>query len=232
MKYFTEEEKMEMVKRFESLIQTVDRPGMDKLLAFIRKSDFYKAPASTKYHNPISGGLYHNPIPGGLLAHSLNVYDCLKRKIDSGWPGNGKEVHVPEESLIIAGLLHDICKTYYYTETFKNVKHYEKEIVEAEKAKGVYPKKDGMGEFVWITEIGYDVNDAIPYGHGEKSVMMIENYIKLTGQERYMIRWHMGFSEPKENWAILAAAISKYPEILAIFEADLEATYCLEERNA
>ena len=223
MRYFTDEEKKQMIERFETLIQTVDRQGMDKLLAYIRKSDFYTAPASTKYHNPI---------PSGLLAHSLNVYDGLKRKIDSGWPGNGKEIRIPEESIIIAGLLHDICKTYYYKETYKNVKHYEPEIVEAEKSKGVYSKKDGMGEFVWVTEIGYDINDAIPYGHGEKSVMMIENYIRLTGQERYMIRWHMGFSENKDNWSILGAAIYKYPEILAIFEADLEATYCFEERNA
>ena len=223
MRQFTEDERKQMVDRFESLMGSVGREGIDNLMSFIRKSDFYTAPASTKYHNPI---------PGGLLAHSLNVYDGLKRKIDSGWPGNGKEIKIPEESIIITGLLHDICKTYYYKETYKNVKHYEPEIVASEKAKGVYSKKDGMGEFVWVTEIGYDINDAIPYGHGEKSVMMIENYIKLTGQERYMIRWHMGFSENKDNWSILGAAIYKYPEILAIFEADMEATYCLEERNA
>ncbi len=52
------------IERFESLLLSCNRDGMDKLLEFIRKSDFYTAPASTRFHN------CHE---GGLLEHSLNV---------------------------------------------------------------------------------------------------------------------------------------------------------------
>jgi hypothetical protein len=92
-------------------------------------------------------------------------------------------------------------------------------------------KSDSNGRFDWVTVPGYTVNDKFPYGHGEKSVMMIEQFIKLKPYERYAIRWHMGFTEPKENWNTLSAAIKKYPLILAVHEADLEATYLLEEEE-
>lgn len=55
--------------------------------------------------------------------------------------------------------------------------------------------------------------------------MMITEYIKLTGEEKYAIRWHMGFSEPKEVYNSLGLAIKKYPLVLLVHEADLEATY-------
>ena len=53
----------------------------------------------------------------------------------------------------------------------------------------------------------YTVDDTIPYGHGEKSVMMLTEYVKLTNEEKYAIRWHMGFSEPKENYGPLRISI-------------------------
>lgn len=49
--------------------------------------------------------------------------------------------------------------------------------------------------------------------------------------ERYAIRWHMGFTEPKESWNTLKEAIKKYPLVLAVIEADLEATFLTEEYN-
>lgn len=61
--------------------------------------------------------------------------------------------------------------------------------------------------------------------------MIAEQYIDLKPVERYAIRWHMGFTEPKENWGALSAAIGKYPFILALHEADLEATYLLEKEE-
>ena len=60
-----------MEKEFEQLLLSTKREGMDKLLNFIRKSDFYKAPASTRFHS------CHER---GLLEHSMNVYKCLKEK--------------------------------------------------------------------------------------------------------------------------------------------------------
>lgn len=61
--------------------------------------------------------------------------------------------------------------------------------------------------------------------------MMIEEFMRLEPVERYAIRWHMGFTEPKENWNTLGIAIRKYPLILVLHEADLESTYLLEKEE-
>ena len=189
-----------MVKEFEDLLLSTKREGIDKLLEFIRKSDFYKAPASTRFHS------CHE---GGLLEHSLNVYKCLKEKRSNIiWKEPLEKI--PEESLIVSALLHDLCKTYFYVVDYRN-------------------KKNDAG--VWEKVPYYTVDDKIPYGHGEKSVMMIEEYIKLTPTERYAIRWHMGWSEPKENYNALGTAMGKYPLVLALHEADQEATYLLEKEE-
>lgn len=190
----------EMIERYENLLKAVNRDGMDKLLAFIRKSDFYKAPASTRYHSSHEGG---------LLEHSLNVYACLVAKLDNKTWGDALK-DIPQESIIIAALLHDLCKTYFYTVDYRN-------------------KKNDAG--TWEKVPYYTIDDKIPYGHGEKSVMMIEEYIKLTPVERYSIRWHMGFTEPKENYNAVGGTFGKYPLAMALHEADLEATYLLESEE-
>lgn len=201
----------EKVELFENLLRSTNRDGIEELIAFIRKSDFYTAPASTRYHS------CHE---GGLLEHSLNVCECLLDKLNSEiWSETLKEI--PSNSLVISALLHDICKTYYYGTELKNKKVY------SETGK----KIDSNGRYDWETVPSYTVNDLVPLGHGEKSVIMVEKYIKLTGDERYAIRWHMGFTEPKENWNYLTAAIKLKPLVLALHEADLEATYLLEKEE-
>ena len=216
----TKEQREQEQMRFEELMMGVSRDGMDRLMDFIRKSDFYTAPASSKYHSNCEGGLLH---------HSLQVYDCLKAKAEEMVSGNPLWTEVfkgiGEESIVLIALLHDICKTYYYVAGTRNQKTYDPEKV---KAAGYGVKHDSMGDFIWETVPSYEVKDQVPYGHGEKSVMMIEEYIKLKPVERYAIRWHMGFTEPKESWGTLGEAIKKYPVILATSEADLEATYILE----
>lgn len=198
------------IERFESLLRSTERAGMDNLMEFIRKSDFYTAPASTRYHS------CHE---GGLLEHTLNVYDRLVSKFnDELWK---EKVDVGSDSLIIAALLHDLCKSYFYGTELKNKKVYSDNGT----------KSDSNGRFDWVTVPSYTVDDKIPYGHGEKSVMMIEEYIKLKPMERYAIRWHMGFSEPKENWNTLGTAMRKYPLVLALHMADLESTYLLEKEE-
>lgn len=217
-----EQQKMNM-ERFESLLLSTGREGIDDLLKFIRKSDFYTAPASTRFHAAVKGG---------LCAHSLNVHDVLRQKNETMKFNKIKLWdEIPEDSLIITSLLHDLCKTFYYVETTKNVKHYEPEIVEEESKNGAVVKTDAAGRYVWVSERGYEVDDKIPYGHGEKSVMMIEKYIELKGFERYMIRWHMGFSVPKEDWPVFGHALEMYPWILALYEADMEASYMLDTRK-
>ena len=198
------------IERFEELLRGTKREGIENLLEFIRKSDFYTAPASTRFHS------CHE---GGLLEHSLNVYDCLKSKCNSSvWIDN---IEVNTDTIIIVSLLHDICKVYTYGSELKNKKEYHD--------KGT--KSDSNGRFDWVTVPSYVIEDKFPYGHGEKSVMIAEQYIKLKPIERYAIRWHMGFTEPKENWNILGTAIRKYPLILALHTADLEATYLMEKEE-
>lgn len=201
----------ELIEKFEQLLTSVNRDGIDKLLAYIRKSDFYRAPASTRFHS------CHD---GGLLEHSLNLYECLlSKKQNPIWAEVLREVN--DESLILVALLHDLCKSYLYVPEFKNKKVYS----------STGTKRDEGGRFDWQAVKGYSTDDKIPYGHGEKSVMMIEEFIKLKPIERYAIRWHMGFTEPKEYWNTLTTAIKKYPIILAVHQADMEATYLLEEEE-
>lgn len=190
------------IVEFENLLGQVKREGMDNLISFIKKSDFYTAPASTRYHSNFKGG---------LLIHSLNVYDRLYQKLqnDDAWFRNGKIYS--DETLIIVALLHDVCKTFFYKETTRN------------------QKNDETGK--WEKVPYYTVEDKFPFGHGEKSVFMIERYIRLTKEEAMAIRWHMGFTEPKESWNCISAAITQYPLVLALHLADLEATYLLEEES-
>lgn len=184
-------------KRFKDLIDKIDRPGVEKLKEYLEKSDFYTAPASTRFH-----GSYE----GGLLQHSLNVYDALSRKKNNDPLWSQVLANVTEESIIIVALLHDICKTYYYTTEMIN------------------KKVDGH----WVQVPFYNVDDKMPYGHGEKSVMIIEQAMELELQERYAIRWHMGPYSGQQDWMTLGKAMDMYPLVLALFEADMEATHIME----
>ena len=197
------------IERFERLLRSTQREGIESLIAFIRNSDFYTAPASTRYHS------CHE---GGLLEHTMNVFDRLKTKFDDeAWKG----FSITDENIIISALLHDLCKSYFYVTEYKNKKVYSENGA----------KSDTNGRFDWVTVPGYTIDDRIPYGHGEKSVMMIEEFIKLEPMERYAIRWHMGFTEPKENYNVLSVAIRKYPLVLALHLSDLEATYLMEKEE-
>ena len=180
-----------MKEEFVKLLKETNREGIEKLLEFLEKSDFYTAPASTRFHGCEEGG---------LLKHSLKVYEILKHKVAN----NVLNLKVPEESIRIIALLHDICKTNFYAVDYRNA-------------------KNALG--VWEKVPYYKVEDTIPYGHGEKSVMMISEYIKLTNEEKYSIRWHMGYTEPKELYNTIGLAYTKYPIALLTHEADLEATY-------
>ena len=191
----SEEELEKNKKTFISLLKETKRENIEALLEFLEKyTDFYTAPASTKYHGNFKGG---------LLLHSMKVYQILVTKVKQ-YTYKKEFVDLSDETLRIVALLHDICKVNYYKESFKNAKN-----------------EKGEWEKVPI----YIVDDTIPYGHGEKSVMMISEYIKLSSEEKYVIRWHMGFTEAKENYSTIAQAYKKYPLGLLLHEADLEATY-------
>lgn len=179
-----------MKQKFINLLKQTNREGIDEIINFLEKTDFFVAPASTRFHGAIEGG---------LLEHSLKVYEILNEKIKKQ-----DIIEVNEDTIIIVALLHDICKVNFYKVDYRNA-------------------KNARGE--WEKVPYYTVEDTIPYGHGEKSVMMLTEYIKLTPEEKYCIRWHMGFSEPKESYTTLGLAYKKYPLALLVNEADLEASY-------
>lgn len=202
------------IAQFEAELSKIERPGMDKLLNFIRRSDFYTAPASTRFHLSCEGG---------LLQHSLNVLDALRDmmikendgkdeqgnpKIKYHYSVAGKFVTtVPEESVTIIALLHDICKTHFYSVSTRNAKN----------------EKTGKWEKVPY----YTVQDKMPLGHGAKSAMIIKQYIDLTTPEMYAIWWHMGFTDTQDTLT-LNAAIRQYPIIWAMHTADMIASSFME----
>lgn len=184
--------------------ENIKRDGVEDLLNLIEKTDFFIAPASTKYHNSYAGG---------LVDHSLNVLTALVKFAPK---------EIPYESLVLVALFHDICKLGYYVIDYKNQKVYKKNGT----------KSDEKGRFDWETIAYYTVDDKLPLGHGEKSVFMILDKMKLTVEETMAIRWHMGGYESKENYQSISKAYEEYPLALYLHLADMEATYVLDKRGA
>ena len=218
-----EKNKEEYLARFDQYIG--QRPGAEGLRKFLVKSDFFTAPASTKYHLAEAGG---------LCQHSLNVDDVLTEMMfteGTFWNRYAVSRGLTRENIACVALLHDLCKVYNYSTESRNKKSYDPADIAEAKAAGEYVKKDSKGEFVWKTVESYIYEDKMPLGHGEKSVMLAMNYIKLTSEEMYAIRWHMGLANPKELWRVMNDAFDKFALAVAAHEADMTATHLLECEN-
>lgn len=179
--------------------ENIKRPGSDKLLAWLcsENSDFFTAPSSTRYH-----GSYE----GGLAEHSLNVYDCLKDYLSRPRTKELYGMDFSEETIAIVSLLHDLCKVNFYAVDYRNAKN----------AQGVWEKVPY-----------YTIRDELPYGHGEKSVYIVSGFMRLSREEAFAIRFHMGFSG-NEDKGLVGQALEKFPLALALSVADMEAAYFLE----
>ena len=126
---------------------------------------------------------------------------------------------IDEDSLKIVTLLHDLCKTNFYEEGTRNQKTYDK--TKVANAQRWQIKEDSNGKFIWETVPTYAVNDKNPYGHGEKSVMMIEEFMKLSMEERYAIRWHMGMGDCTYNQIqAFNASCEKFPLVLLLHNTE------------
>lgn len=90
----------------------IKRDGAKELLDWLLSSDFFIAPASTKFHSAFNGG---------LCAHSINVYKRYVKKLEQEYRENWQD-KISMESAAICGLLHDVCKVNYYKEELRNVK--------------------------------------------------------------------------------------------------------------
>lgn len=189
-------------ERFIDLYRThIKREGAEALLSFLTDhSDFFTAPASTKFH-----GAYE----GGLVDHSLNVYDCLVDILSRPRMTDLYGIRYSDESIAIAALLHDLCKVNFYKTSFRNA-------------------KDENGK--WVSVPYYTIEDSLPYGHGEKSVYIASGYMRLTRDEAFAIRYHMGFSGPEDANQV-GRALEMFPLAYALVMADMEASYFLEDIN-
>lgn len=179
----------------------IKREGADKLLAYLCSDscDFFTAPASTRFH-----GAYE----GGLCEHSLNVYDCLCDILSRPRIKEVYGVEYSEESIAISALLHDLCKTNFYNVSYRNAKNPEGR---------------------WESVPYYTIEDTLPYGHGEKSVYIASGYMKLTRDEAFAIRFHMGFST-NDDPGNVGRALEMFPLAFFLNCADSEAAYFLEGR--
>ena len=194
-----------MIEEFEDLLRSTCREGIDNVIEQLKSLGFYTAPASTKFHLAEAGG---------LLKHSLNVCTAalsLREQTEQIVPDILPQL--PRESVIIAALLHDVCKADIY----KNA------IVSKRREDGFWEKVNG-----YTTDYSH-----LPLGHGEKSVIMLLSWgLKLTDEEMVAIRWHMTawdlpFQSP-ESKANLEAAKARTPLCGLIQCADSFASNIME----
>ena len=180
----------------------IKREGADKLLEYLLSpaSDFFTAPASARFHSSYEGG---------LVDHSLNVYDCLMSYLHAPRTVEIIGTSYTEESIAIVSLLHDLCKVGVYKKGFRNV-------------------KDERGTWQRVDTFEYD--DQLPYGHGEKSVYIISGYMRLTREEAFAIRYHMGYSSTEDPRNV-SAAFEMFPLSFTLSTADSEATYFVETKE-
>lgn len=194
---------------FLSIVDTlIGREGIDKLVKWLDTTDFFTAPASTKYHGAYSGG---------LLAHSLAVYDYIVEI------NTALKLDLPFDSLAIAALFHDVCKANFYTTEFRNRKTYDVSRVASAPSKQI--KQDNNGFFVWESYEAYVTNEQYKFGgHGSKSVYLIMQHMQLTPEEAAAINCHMGAWD-KSNYSDPSSVYENNPLAFALHIADECATF-------
>lgn len=197
-------------KQYINFLSLVNRDGIQDLIKYLQDTDFFIAPASAKNHNNYKGG---------LVEHSLLVYMGASKL---------KHIFLKEdenfsESLILVSLCHDLCKINFYTRVVKSL-----------------PRKDAQGnlqlnenkKLIFDIGEGYEINDTFPYGHGEKSVLILQRFVKLTNEEIMAIRWHMGGFDSSANsyegGLALRKAAETYPLVMLLHMADLASVYLQE----
>lgn len=110
----------------------------------------------------------------------------------------GLEWQKPRSPYIV-GMFHDLCKVDNYKE-----------------------KPEGSPGDHWEYN-----NAALLPGHGEKSVILLQRFVKLTDEEMLCIRWHMGAFDAKENWNSYGRSVTEYPNVLYTHTADMIAARIL-----
>lgn len=184
-------------EEFVSLLKSTERPGIDDVIKDLEELGFFEAPASAGHHLNVAGGLVEHSL--NTCKAALAVYEGMQ-KIEPYL-----EREVKRESIIIACLLHDVCKSDIYKRSVKR-------------------RKTNLG--TWEDSEGYKLTyKNFPMGHGEKSlVMLLCSGLELYDDEMLAIRWHMGAwginmnsYEEQRNYD---AARTLYPLVSIIQTAD------------
>ena len=193
---------MSKIKLFKQLVSDIiQRDGIENLMEWLEnETDFFKAPASTRYH-----GSYE----GGLLEHSLNVHDRLlwemENLVGKGW----EEIYSPETIAIVA-LFHDLCKIDRY--------------ILVEKW-----RKDSDGQWESYDAYDYN-REKSEMGHAAQSVFYLQKFIQLSEVEAQAIYWHMGAYDisPYSTLAHCSETFKWNPLAFLTHRADMAATYVSE----
>lgn len=156
---------------------------------------------STDFFTAPCSTKYHLSIECGLVAHSLNVFTRLIKE----FANDGVDVNSIIHQIAFVSLLHDVCKADTYMKTIKN------------------QKIDGE----WRPVETYEFSEKFTYGHGTKSVYLIQKFIKnMTDEEAEAIRYHMGGYE--YSGYLEPGTQNVYPRnklALLLHLADMKATY-------
>lgn len=168
----------------------------------------YLCSSKSDFFTALASTRFHGNYPGGLVDHCLHVFHCLKDYLSRNRVKDVYDMNYSDESIAIVSLLHDVCKINVYKESVRN--------------------KKVNGE--WVQVPFYEFDDKMPYGHGEKSVYMITPFMKLSREEAFAIRYHMGFSndDPAKN---VGYTFEHFPLAFALSTADMEATYFCDEQH-
>ena len=194
---------------FILLIRTIKREGarIEELISKLENSDFFTAPASTRYHASYKGG---------LCQHCLNVYKNLMKLNED------KNMQIPEESIVIVSLLHDISKMNYYEISYRNKKQYS----------DYGTKRDAGGNFDWVVEQSYSIvpeeSRFIFSNHETTSEFMVRTFIPLTLEESVAILHHHG-GVGNDSQPYASTVYGRYNLPVLLHLADMLATYVDEK---
>lgn len=203
-----EKNKIEFLKLISEI--TIEDADTQGLVDFLDSTDFFEAPASTKYHCSYKGG---------LCEHSLHVYKSMVNLADM------YQDYLPDinkNSLLVVGLLHDISKANFYEPCVINKKKYSE--------KGL--KHDNIGSFDWFAEEAYkvrEVEDRFLAGtHEVASSIIVSRYIPLSLEENLAILYHQPIPSDGQPIREMSFMLNKYPLITLVQLADYSSCFILE----